>query len=174
MELGLEERRGRDVFARDGERLLRGVDAGHERAQGDQLGRYLAGRRRHVHDVLAADVGEPLPDHVGQPGRRLPGGEALLPGRAVLVGRPHGLDHQREAAVDDDRLAADHLRARRAEEGDGVGDIGGLDEPAGGSPGEASASICSRFGKWSSASVSTTPAETAFTRIPRGASSTPR
>ena len=30
------------------------------------------------------------------------------------------------------------------------------------------ASICSRFGKWSSAPVSTTPPETAFTRIPCG------
>ena len=35
-------------------------------------------------------------------------------------------------------------------------------------------SISSRFGKWSSAPVSTTPPETALTRIPRGASSTPR
>jgi hypothetical protein len=36
------------------------------------------------------------------------------------------------------------------------------------------ASISSRFGKCSSALVSTTPAETAFTRMPRGASSTAR
>jgi hypothetical protein len=36
------------------------------------------------------------------------------------------------------------------------------------------ASISSLFGNQSSASVSTTPAETAFTRMPRGASSTPR
>jgi hypothetical protein len=35
-------------------------------------------------------------------------------------------------------------------------------------------SIASRFGKYSSAPVSTTPAETAFTRIPLGASSTAR
>src|SRR6185503_13168781 len=36
------------------------------------------------------------------------------------------------------------------------------------------ASISSRLGKCSSAPVSTTPADTAFTRIPRGASSTAR
>ena len=36
------------------------------------------------------------------------------------------------------------------------------------------ASISSRFGKCSSAPVSTTPAETALTRIPRAASSTAR
>ena len=38
----------------------------------------------------------------------------------------------------------------------------------------AASSICSLFGKCSSAPVSTTPPETALTRIPRGESSTAR
>ena len=83
-------------------------------------------------------------------------------------------DEQREAAVDDERLAADHLGVGRAEEGDGPRDVVG--RRRGGPTGFAApaASISSRFGKCSSAPVSTTPPETALTRIPRAASSTAR
>ena len=73
---------------------------------------------------------------------------------------------QREAAVDDERLAADHLGVGRAEERDGAGDVFGLTSRPTGLALPA-ASISSRFGKCSSAPVSTTPAETALTRIAR-------
>ena len=75
MELGLEERGRGDVLAGDGERLLRRLDPGDERAELDQLGCHLAGRRRHVHHVLAVDVAEALPRRVGKPGGAVPGGK---------------------------------------------------------------------------------------------------
>ena len=87
---------------------------------------------------------------------------------------PSGAYAEREAAVDDQRLAAHHRgvaasrgtrRRRRCRRAPRAG------RPACARP---SASISSLFGNWSSAPVSTTPAETALTRIPRGASSTAR
>ena len=113
-----------------------------------------------------------LRDHVGSPAA-----VPLAPRPQVLVRRLHRRSSggQREAAVDDDRLAADHLGVRAAEERDRAGHVVRrvTIRPAGVRP-RAAASISSRFGKWSSAPVSTTPPETALTRIPRGASSTPR
>ena len=100
--------------------------------------------------------------------RRLAGRRRAAPPRAA--GRQTG---EREAAVDDQHLPADHLGVGRAEERDRAGDVVGLDE-ASGRVRLPTASISSRFGKCSSAPVSTTPAETALTRIPRGASSTAR
>ena len=49
----------------------------------------------------------------------------------VCPAREKSLDGEREAAVDDEHLAADHLGVRRAEERDRAGDVLGLDEPAG-------------------------------------------
>ena len=89
--------------------------------------------------------------------------------------RPLALGEQREAAVDDERLAADHVRVRasRGTRPRRPCRSGATMRPAGVRE-RAISSICSRFGKCSSAPVSTTPPETALTRIPRGASSTAR
>ena len=85
------------------------------------------------------------------------------------------LRKKRKSTVDHDRLAADHLRLRGAQEGHGVGDVLLLHHAVPRACAFAQPrSICSRLGKWSSAPVSTTPPETAFTRIPLGASSTAR
>src|SRR5262245_15722368 len=53
-------------------------------------------------------------------------------GEAADEGRRLG--EERIAAVDDEGLPADHVRGRRGEKADGVGDLGRLDEPAGRRP----------------------------------------
>ena len=95
----------------------------------------------------------------------------LLPSLLQSYDRPASAGGQRPAAVEGDLVARGSSRRRGAQEGDdSLTSSGTTSRPAGFSAPEAS--ISSRFGKCSSAPVSTTPAETALTRMPRGASST--
>src|SRR5438477_9949750 len=54
--------------------------------------------------------------------------------RLYSVGSTCLLGQQREAAVDDQRVTAHHLGSGRAEPGNRLCDVGGLDEAAGRSP----------------------------------------
>src|SRR3954451_4713268 len=195
---GGDEGRVRQPLPRRHDRLLRGVDPGHERAEAHQ-GRRLAARAAgEVQDVAPANVGKPLAHRLGQRAGAAGGGAPdllvrLLPGTKVALGGLHQAKREKppstirvcprtiSAAGEQRNTTASATspgskirpagvqRNRRASSTS----RGSTSRPAGVrfKPEEI---ISARFGKCSSAPVSTTPAETALTRIPRGASSTAR
>ena len=161
-------------------RLDRGlvvVDAGDERAQLGQVERLPARAAEEVEDAVAARSVQPLPDPLRHPRRGedvLGGAVRVVEGAAVVVGGLHATLVKREAAVDDQRLAADHLRLGRAEEGDGLGDVLGLHQPPRRVARTHARASPRGSGSARARPVSTTPPDTALTRIPSGASSTAR
>ena len=178
MQLGLEERGVGTPLAGDRERLLGRVDPGDERAERDQLGRHLAGAAGRCRTCLPLTSGSRSRTASGSRARSASRAcaVALVPRCPVLLSRPHLGVSQIRAHTTSEKppsttsgLAADHLgaRASRGRRRRRRRRRGSTSRPAG-VRARLPASICSRFGKWSSAPVSTTPPETALTRIPRG------
>src|SRR5581483_3930948 len=176
VDVGGDELRLGHRFARDRDRLVGEVDTRHVRAAAGKLLRRLAGRALQMEDPRAREWLEAGERLLGEPAPR----ERLAPPRVYLVpGTPVRLDEVAHRATRREKppsttIVWPRIMSASGEQRNATAPAmssGATSFPTGFAA--PASSISSRFGKCSSAPVSTTPPETALTRIP-GASSTAR
>ena len=157
----------REPLARGPHGLLGAIDAGHEGAEADQRGGLPPGSRAEVENVPALEVRQPLTHRLRQAAPSAAPPEAavcLVPRTQVGVGL---LPAEPVTSV------WPRTTPRRGREADRLCHVAGLDEPACRSVSEPVRDHLLRL-EVVERPTPTTPAETALTLIPRGASSTAR